>query len=118
MPPKRRFEEASFPAWAEAIEDPCLRDVVLEAFVARRAAVLAGADRHRACRAALTSGDATMDQIRYGRYEGKSACRKAATAVRKYDTARECAKPTASRHGVMERDRSRRRPRAATTRAR
>lgn len=98
MPPKKKFEERSIPEWAFELEDHCLREVVFEAYVARATAVFDGALKYAACSAAFDSADAVMDQIRLGRYRGAAACRKAAAAVRKYNTALECASPTATHY--------------------
>ena len=84
------------PDWIREIDDSCLKAVVVEALIARLSAIDNGAEDHEACNSALRSGDATMDSIRFGRVKGEEACKKAATAVRKYNTASECVVPTAT----------------------
>jgi len=115
MPPKKRFEGLSVPGWVDAFEaeDECLHAVLIEALVARHSAVLKGAERFDACKSALASADATLDAIHYGRIKGVQAWRKAAVAVRKYNTAHECVSPTADRFSrrATRRDRPRRRKR-------
>jgi hypothetical protein len=97
MPTRKAVYELVVPEWISGIEDACLREVIMEALVARFTAVQGGAELHAPCASALRSADSTMDQIRFGKYKGTPACRKAATAVRKYNTASECAHPTATR---------------------
>lgn len=97
MPIKKRLGELSAPEWVDAIEDECLWEIVMEAYVARLSATRRGADDDPSCDAVLRSGDTTMQMIRDGRIRGREECRKAASAVRKYNTAAECARPTASR---------------------
>ena len=97
MPAKTKHVQ--WPDWVEQLADPCLWETVREALVARGSAVKAGAERHASCRAALRAADQTLDAIADGRVIGQVACRKAAVAIRKYNTAAECAAPTARRNG-------------------
>ena len=77
------------PQWLEAMraDDPCLFQMLSEALVARDHAIEAGAQRDPRSHAALRAGDATIDQIAFGRYKSPVACRKAADALRKYTQA-------------------------------
>jgi len=77
--------------WIDNLHDQCLASMLVEALVARHLAIRAGAKKHKATRAALVAGDATVEQIEYGRVSGASACRKAATALRKYTQALDAA---------------------------
>jgi hypothetical protein len=80
---QKRYDDAmQLAPWVNKIDDRCLRDVVLEALIARNAAVRANGDDKT-----IAAGDATLEQIEYGRVSGRRACRKAATAVRKFDEA-------------------------------
>ena len=83
------------PEWVEELADVCLQTTVEEALWARHYAVRWGALEHKSCRAALASADATLQRIADRRVIGNSACKKAADALRKYNTAAECAHPTA-----------------------
>lgn len=94
MPHKKTL---GLPDWVEKLDDTCLYQTVVEALVARQFAMSQGAQEHKACKAALHSADATLEQIASGRVTGTAACRKAADSLRKYNTAGECAHPTASR---------------------
>ncbi len=86
-----------WPEWVSEIKDHCLKDVVREVIVAHDKAVEAGAARYKNCRNALKSGEKTIEQIRYGRVTGLTACKTAADALRKLTSALECAEPTATR---------------------
>lgn len=104
MLPSRKMYEINLPEWIEEIHNQCLKEVVVEALYARSDAVRGGAEKHKPCASVLKSADTTMDSIRFGRVSGDTACKKAATAVRKYNTAGECAHPTAStRRGQLPR---------------
>ena len=96
--------------WVEGITNRCLQDVLLEAYIARLHAVQDGAERYPGCKRVLDKADATIDQIRFGRYEEEQACRRAAVAVRKYTMALACASPI-DRHkaakAARDRDRGR-----------
>ena len=87
-----------FPDWVREIDDPCLSETLREALVARFQAVRAGAMARRGTQEALAAGDATMAQIEYGRVRGQIACRKAATALRKYTQALSDAEPAKRRY--------------------
>jgi len=80
--------------------DTCLQNVVDEALVTRRAALRAGALDHPACAADVRAGDATLAHVRTGEIAGSFACKRAADALRSYNTAGECAKPTGRRRGL------------------
>jgi hypothetical protein len=91
MPRKRIDSFIIVHEWIENLDDQCLANMLVEALVARHFAVKAGAKKHKATRAAIDTGDATVEQIEYGRVSGASACRKAATALRKYTQALDAA---------------------------
>ena len=93
MPHRER--RIPWPLWVERIGSECLQTTVKEALHARDAAVDGGAERHTACARVLRAADATLDQIEFDRVTGRLACRKAADALRKFNTAAECAHPTA-----------------------
>lgn len=95
MPHKKSF--LTVPAWVDALKDECLKTTVIEALVARKYATDHGAEDNRNCAAALRSADVTLDNIESGKLSGKPAWKKAADALRKYNTAGECAYPTATR---------------------
>jgi len=92
-----RTKNIIWPNWVEALEDPCLLASVKEALVAREFALDNGAKQHKACRAVLRAADTTLEQVEFGLVKGKDACRKAASAIRKFNTAGECSRPTARR---------------------
>lgn len=94
MPARER--NIIFPAWSEDLPDTCLRKVVRQAVIARSDAVDNGALKHKSCRAVFESADKTLDQIEFHRITGDIACTKAATALRKFNTAAECGHPTGS----------------------
>lgn len=87
MPAKRRYSQV--PRWIDELDDRCLYEVAIEAWVARRSAVRAGADKDDRARRILAAADQTMDQVASGRVTGQRACRLAATATRKYNSALE-----------------------------
>jgi hypothetical protein len=95
MPLRQRYLQ--YPEWVENLPDTCLVNAVKEAITTRDSAIRGGARDHKACRAALGSGEKILDQIEFGRVTGEKACSKAAVAVRKFNTAVECAHPTARR---------------------
>lgn len=97
MPHRRLDKILRPPAWVERLADPCLHTTIIEALVARQAAMAQGAPTHRPCRNVFEAAERTLDQIGLGRVTGKEACRKAADALRKYNTAAECAHPSAKR---------------------
>jgi hypothetical protein len=90
-------KEIGVPEWVDGLRDRGLRAVVAEALFARAFAIRHGAREHAKGVAALTSADTALDQIADGRVTGDLACRKAAGALRKYNTAAECAASTAIR---------------------
>jgi hypothetical protein len=95
--PHKKVYRKDLPDWLDTLDDPCLETTVVEAIVARREAVRDGAENYPACKAALRSGDLTLDTIASGRVRGKAAWKKAADALRKYTSAGECVRPTATR---------------------
>lgn len=97
MPAKSKH--VVLPDWVERIDDPCLVETITEALVARRLAERLGAPDQRPCRSVFAAGDKTLDAIADGRVRGQVACRKAAVALRKFNTALECVRPTARRNG-------------------
>jgi hypothetical protein len=70
------------PAWIGRLDDPCLRDVAVQALVARQLAVKAGALRDKKASKIVQSADETLRHA-VERDDGL-ACKRAATAVRKY----------------------------------
>jgi hypothetical protein len=90
-------KDVTFPAWVERIRDACLSEAVKEVLQARGTAIRSGALQDKNCLSAFRSADMTIEQIEYGRVQGKPACAKAATALRKFTTAAECAAPSATR---------------------
>jgi hypothetical protein len=95
MPYKRR-NYSPMPAWVNAIDNDCLREVVREAVDAQSWAIDRGAERHPSGRKLLSVGDDILQRIEDGRLKGDAACKKAAVALRKFNTAGEHARPTAS----------------------
>jgi hypothetical protein len=93
MPHKKKIE---VPDWVDAIDNLCLRHIIVEGLVARRVALDHGALDHPKCRAVLEGADKTLDRIADGRVVGDIACKKASDALRKYNTACECMHPTAT----------------------
>jgi hypothetical protein len=96
--PHKPIGKLSVPSWIKAIENDCLRELLVEVFVAQFHAEEDGARNHPQCKAALKSAETTLQMIADGRVTGKQAWKKATDALRKFNTARECAKPTASCH--------------------
>ena len=85
MPRRAAIEkEIDLPSWLKTIEDTCLSKMLIEALVARKHAIQAGALDQRDARGELKSADETIDQIAFGRFESPVACKKAADALRKY----------------------------------
>lgn len=72
------------PSWVRDVKDVCLQKVLVEAIVARDSAISSGAERYVTTRKILDSGDATMEQVQFGRYVGADACKRVADALRKY----------------------------------
>ena len=95
-PIKKIFD---MPAWMDRIDDTCLYEMLVEAIVARGAALRAGILQHPRCLPIFQSADETVDQIAYGRYQGQTACRKAADALRKYQQAHDCMFPPGRHRG-------------------
>jgi len=93
MPASRK--DIAFPEWVENIDDACLSEAVKEALIARSSAIRSGALKsHKVCKAKFESAETTIEQIEFGRVTGAIACKKAATAMRKYAVADECAEPS------------------------
>jgi len=96
--PHRPVEKfLKLPDWIESVHDDCLKAMLTEAMVARYTAVTGGAEQHRSCRNVLRAGDRTLDAIAHRQFTPRVACAKAATALRKFNTASECIHPTAKR---------------------
>jgi hypothetical protein len=95
MPPRRhRYDEAlRLAPWVERLDNSCLREMVTEALIARKAAVTA-----RGNAAVIASGDKTLERIEFGKDTGDVACRKASVAIRRFDEAY-MATRTAGRRG-------------------
>lgn len=90
------------PAWVSDISDVCARETVVEALVMRDTAIGRGALNHPACNRVLKKADTTLHAVADGRTED---CKKIASALRKYNTAAECAHPTAQRSKSLGRAR-------------
>jgi hypothetical protein len=84
MPAKRhRYINAIQRApWVEGLDSDCLRATVTEALLAYETAVRAGGDEK-----IIESGEKTLEAIEFHRVEGETACKRAATAIRKFDQA-------------------------------
>ena len=96
MPASRK--NIMFPEWVENTPDACLSEALKEALLARNSAIGSGVLKSgKACKASFESAENTIEQIEFGRVHGSVACRKAATAMRKYTVAAECAEPTAKK---------------------
>ena len=78
------------PEWVEELENECLREILIESLFTRAKAIRFGAWSIRRVRNVILSADATVEQIRMGRYRKESdACNKATTTMRKYASAYE-----------------------------
>jgi hypothetical protein len=84
MPARKKEYDAVFTIapWITNLGNPCLEQMVAEAFLARNSAVKARGDDK-----IIAAGDATIERIQFGKYTGDVACQKAATALRRYDEA-------------------------------
>lgn len=102
MPYKPRIVER-MPEWIYKLseDDECLRDVLVEAWVAGQSADYAirqrGDDVPRTCSEEFSAANKIMDSIRTGVVSRPMAAKRAAVALRKFGTARQCAR-------LMERD--------------
>jgi hypothetical protein len=102
MPYKPKIIE-QMPEWIYelSIGDECLLDVLTEAWVsgqhARNAIRQRGDEVPRTCSGELEFADGILEAIRDGRVPKERLAARAAQAVRKFDTARQCAR-------FMERD--------------
>jgi hypothetical protein len=68
--------------WVDALEDKCLRTIVVEAFVSRqRAAEVEGSPK------LIAAGDRSLEQIEFGRIHGERAWKVATSALRQFDEA-------------------------------
>lgn len=94
--PYKRRNYSPMPAWVIAIDNDCLREVVREAVDAQSWAIDRGAELHPSAAKILRIGDEILGRIESGQLKGDTACRKAAVALRKFNTAGEHAKPTAN----------------------
>lgn len=73
------------PEWVLDLENECLKEMIIEALYTRDKAIRFGAFDRKKTRAVLLSGDATLEQISFGKYiSEKAACNKASVAMRKY----------------------------------
>jgi hypothetical protein len=68
--------------WVSELDSQCLREMVVEALLARISAVRADGDP-----GLIASGTKTIEGIQYGRYSGDDACQKASVALRKFSRA-------------------------------
>jgi hypothetical protein len=104
MPYKPRDLEV-MPGWIydRSGGDSCLNDVLTEAWVASQKARMAvlkrGGSVPRACSSELETAEGILDSIREGRVSRVQLAKKAAQAVRKFNTALQCAQ-------LLERDNS------------
>lgn len=96
MAPYRDLNYSPIPEWVRQLENSCLQEEVREAIDARSWAIDRGAEHHPSAMKLLRIGDDILAKIEEGRLRGDVACRKAAVAVRKFNTAGEHAKSTAS----------------------
>jgi hypothetical protein len=93
MPYRRDPNYSPMPDWVRNLDD-CLQEEVREAIDARSWAIDRGAEKHSSAAKLLRIGDEILARIEDGRLRGSVACRKAAVATRKFNTAGEHAKPT------------------------
>jgi hypothetical protein len=84
------------PEWAYGLENTCLQEEVREAIDARSWALDRGADKHPSGAKLLRVGDKILHEIEHRIVRGDKACRKAAQATRKFNTAGEHARSTAA----------------------
>jgi hypothetical protein len=68
--------------WIDALEDRCLREIVIQAFESRRVA-----DETKSNPKLIGAGDRALEQIEMGRIHGQKAWRAATNALRKFDEA-------------------------------
>lgn len=99
MAPYRDPNYSPVPEWVHAIENACLYEEVREAINARSWAIDRGAKLHSSGAKLLRIGDDILARIEDGRLRDKDACRKAAVAIRKFNTAGEHARSTAHAWG-------------------
>ena len=95
MAPYPGSNYSPMPAWLQHIENDCLREELREAIDARSWAIDRGAEHHSSASKLLRIGDDILERIEDGRLQGATACRKAAVATRKFNTAGEHAASTA-----------------------
>jgi hypothetical protein len=91
--PKAR-NYSPMPEWVLKLDD-CLQNEVREAIDAKSWAIDRGADKHPSGAKLLRVGDDILARIEDGRLRGAEACRRAAVACRKFNSAGEHAKSTA-----------------------
>lgn len=88
--PHRPVETLRLPKWVqELVDDRCLYTTVVEALVARQYAIDWGAREYKTEAKIFRAADNTLQMIADGRVYGEMACRKAADALRKFNTAGE-----------------------------
>lgn len=100
-------EDVVYAPWVNELweQDPCLGRIVIEAVVARQAALKAGANKPeapRSCRRAFESAETTLDAVRLGKVAPgtDAAWRRASDALRKYTTSLDCAAAPPSLSGI------------------
>jgi len=81
MPPRRSkyYDVIAQDSWVRDLDDPCLKESVLQALLARGTAQDRKADL-----VAVARGDKSIDAIRLGLVQGEDAWRRAAYALRTY----------------------------------
>jgi hypothetical protein len=85
------------PAWVNAIENDCLRELTREAIDALSWAIDRGAERHKNAAKLLRVGNEKLEVVKEGRLDLGGLSRAAAVALRKFNQAGEQATPTATR---------------------
>jgi hypothetical protein len=80
---KHRYDAVRIHApWVDALEDRCLRTIVVEAFMSRqRAAEASGSPK------LIAAGDKSLEQVEFGRVHGERAWLVATSALRQFDQA-------------------------------
>ena len=79
---KRYQDVIRFAPWIDALEDRCLREIVIQAFESRRVAI-----ETQSSPKLVRAGDATMEQVEYGKLKGQKAWQAATSALRHFDEA-------------------------------
>jgi len=68
--------------WVDGLEDRCLREIVIQAFEARRKAIETNGKSRL-----IAAADHSLEQIEFGRVSDKKAWQLATAALRKFDQA-------------------------------